>query len=494
MKRQGQARGIQLLFRKHESFYKLRDKISYLIDKGDIDLSLRLIYDFVEHIITDPLCAAHVFGSKDLDELCQRIGHRNLATVKRKYSSNLVSRPKRPVFVYLVTKLQKSGGHTKIIQHLIKAQQKGIHIILSTELNGTSDFHSMGESSDVQNDIFLETASKANYQQRLTWLQKRLIELAPKKVYLFNHHQDSVATAAIQPSMNLNAYFYHHGDHHLCLGVYLSHLKHIDSHPMGYYNCRYELGIENIYVPLTIKDEGARAASWSLTSNHGLTTCTAARANKIEIPYFINYLDIVPQILKKTGGQHIHIGFLSPWARHKIHRGLKKNNIRLDRFIYVPWVPSVWNALHKYKVDLYISSFPYCGGLTLIEAMGAGVPVALHRHIFSRILSGIDLAYPGAFSWRYPKELLDFCENVTVDDLKKASNAGRRQYEKYHSEKLLGRFINTGDGIKPVPDIFPQHYPTDAVEWALWMNNLMIFRRLIYRFVYRIYRRIRKAA
>ena len=44
----------------------------------------------------------------------------------------------------------------------------------------------------------------------------------------------------------------------------------------------------------------------------------------------------------------------------------------MERFIYMPWVPSVWKTLHDCRVDLYIASFPYGGGLTLIEAMGAG--------------------------------------------------------------------------------------------------------------------------
>ncbi len=59
--------------------------------------------------------------------------------------------------------------------------------------------------------------------------------------------------------MKLDASFYHHGDHHLCLGVYLSHLEHIDPHPMGYHNCRDALGIDNTYIPLTVDDKGDRA-------------------------------------------------------------------------------------------------------------------------------------------------------------------------------------------------------------------------------------------
>ena len=321
---------------------------------------------------------------KALDQLCQEIGSRSLS----EHAGSLYREERQEfqsVFAYVVTKLQRSGGHTHVIRDFIKARPDARHVVLSTELAGASDksyvMHELGGVARVS----FEAPVRCGFMARLSWLQRRLVEIVSDRTYLFNHHQDSVAAAAIQPEMGLNASFYHHGDHHLCLGVYLWHLEHIDPHPTGYHNCRDTLGIDNCYVPLTVKDSGDRPESMGFMKNGNLKTCTAARSNKIEIPYFISYLDVIPKLLKATGGTHVHIGRLTPSALRRIRRGLKLLGITKDRFIYCRWTPSVWKALHEYGVDLYVASFPYGGILTMIEAMGAGVPVALHHHMYSRV-------------------------------------------------------------------------------------------------------------
>lgn len=187
----------------------------------------------------------------------------------------------------------------------------------------------------------------------------------------------------------------------------------------------------------------------------------------------------------------MHIGRLTPWALFKIRRGLKRYGVGQDRFIYMPWVPSVWQALHKHRVDLYVASFPYGGGLTLIEAMGAGVPVALHRHIYSRILSGIDLAYPSAFSWRSPGELLDYCSSLTPTDLQESGRLARMQYEKFHRQDILKELLISQDQATLKPADLRSDYSPEDDEWAAWVERQVSCRRAIWRGAYRLFRRIR---
>ena len=476
---------------KCSSICSLENAVAVLVNSGSLNEALHLVRNCVERIISEPLCTSQVFGSKTLDSLCQRIGSANFSAIKQEITE-VTHRQLRPlVIVYIATKLQRSGGHTRVIEDFIKARPEAQHVILSTELEGPSDIDYVTNGVAKQVNVVFEKASKASYQQRLTWLQKRLQEISPNKVYLFNHHQDSVAVAAIQPEMKLSASFYHHGDHHLCLGVFLPHVEHIDPHPMGYHNCRDVLGIENRYIPLAVDDRGDRPAEWPFLLNGTLVTCTVGRSNKIEIPYFVSYLDLVPLLLKVTKGKHVHIGRLSPWALFKIRRGLRFNGIEPDRFVYIPWVPSVWDALHHYRVDLYIASFPYGGGLTLIEVLGAGIPVALHRHFFSRILSGLELAHSGAFSWRFPEELLGYCASLSVPDLVDAGRQGRCHYEQFHTRAILQGILDGEVGAGPKPVDLSAKFSIESDEWALWMERQVTVKRVISRASYRAFRRFR---
>ena len=474
-----------------KSLHSLTERLAIAVGQGELDHALRAIHDFVERIITEPLCTSQVYGSRKLDELCQKIGRANLEAIGAPPGDAADPPPESRLVVYIVTRLQKSGGHSRVIEDFIAAQPEARHLILATDLGGKSDTDYLLNGVGKHSKVLLEGAGAGNFQQRLTWLQSRLLKTRPHKVYLFNHHQDSVAVAAVQPAMKIDGSFYHHGDHQLCLGVHLSHLQHIDLHPMGYHTCREVLGIDNTYIPLTADDKGDRPSDWPFMPAGRLTTCTAARSNKVEVPYFVSYLELVPELLKATGGKHIHIGRLTPWALFRIRRGLKRQGIPAERFIYTPWVPSVWKALHEFRVDLYVASFPYGGGLTLIEVMGAGIPLALHRHIFSKVVSGIGLAYRGAFSWRFPEDLLAYCGSVTVSDLVQAGRAGRRQYETFHRPERLQAILNGTAGEQAVPDDASDDFVVEADEFASWMERQLSLGRVLARAAYRGFRRLR---
>ncbi len=471
----------------HHSLLSLVKATERETTKGKLNQALKLIHDGVLQVTTEPVCTAQVLASPTLDGLCQKIGQ---ICLQRGSGSDAkeVTETNKPVVVYLVTKLQSSGGHTRVIRDFIMARPEVEHIVFSTELDGCSDKKFLFESIPANIRLRIECAPKGNFETKLIWLQAQLLHYPQQKVYLFNHHQDSVIIAAIQPEMALTVSFYHHGDHHLCLGASLSDCEHIDIHAMGYHQCR-STGIDNIYIPLVVADKGERTQDQPFKQQGCLTSCTAARSNKIEKPYFIQYTEVIPELLARTKGKHIHIGTLSPWARWKIKRELKQRGVPSGRFVYIPWVSDVWRTLQQMQVDVYIASFPYGGGLTLIEAMGSGIPIATHRHTYSRTLSGIDLAYPGVFNWHFPDELIDYCANVTEDELKQHSLSGRQHYTRHYQSDYLAQILNNKLRI-PAPELW-SHYQPEYDEFTYWLSGQFTLYHVLFQKAYRLAKKLK---
>jgi hypothetical protein len=472
-----------------------RDAVKSQLSQGDLDSALHLIHRVVDQIFCEPINTAQIFGSKLLDELCQDIGAMNWQRVRGeespKPSDGLHNSARERIIVYVVSKLYTSGGHTAALADIIRLAPPARSVVLITGIGGATDHAAIQHRFESIPDVSFEYAPRGKHIQKLDWLQRRLLALVPVDVWLFNHHQDSVAVAAVQPDAGYQLHFYHHGDHHLCLGVHLNYTDHIDPHPMGFYNCQDELDIHgNRYLPLVVRDMGDRPAPFEFISGAGLVTCTAASFNKVEVPYFIRYVDVVPELLRVSGGKHIHIGRLTPMALSRIRSGMRKLGLPGSAFVYIPFVPSVWKALHEHQVDMYITSFPYGGARTLIEAMGAGVPVAVHSHCASRLLGTLDMAYEDALVWRNPKELYDFVQCVDATTLREQSRLARNRYLDFHREGILKNALADHAASLQVPPLY-EGYAPDGLQQALDISNEVSCTGVVRRFLYRAYRKWR---
>lgn len=460
------------------SVFALQDELDRLIGAGRMSEALCLVRSVVERITSEPLCAGRVMGARLLDDCCQKIGAVTLAGLKQ---------PLRPanggLRVYLVTKLQKSGGHTRVLQDLIRAAPAHVrHVVLSTEWLGGSDREAVCQFGRPVNVTF-EWCGGGAPQERLQWLQERLRALAPEKVWMFNHHQDSLVVSAVQPGQGYKLIFYHHGDFHLSLGLYIPYAQHIDLHPMGFHYCRDRLGIAgNLYLPLVANDEGCRHESEFLKTG-ALVTCTAAHATKVEVPYVVPYTEMVARILAATGGTHVHIGRLTRIGLWRIRRNLKRLGIDRARFRHIPYVPNLSKAMQEIGVDVYVASFPYGGARTLVEVMSAAIPVVVHDHYARRLLGGMDIAYPEAMAWRSPDELLKGLKRFSRDELIRQSRAARKHYLAYHDLSQLHDFDETVHA--KIPTMSLRVHVHDELQDGMTIVSQLSVWGVLWRTVYR---------
>ncbi|APR35215.1 hypothetical protein [Paraburkholderia sp. SOS3] len=431
---------------------------------GDIASALRLIQEFVQSVIGDPRTVAKIFANNSLDTFCRDLGARVLESLPASNKKNGAGEC-GPVF--LATELYSTGGHTAVLEDLLKGGSfPGRAVILLTNLMGTANLEVI-QQRFAPYDVDVQCAPDAGPEAKLVWLLERLRDLHATHLFLFNHHQDSVAVAAAQRGLAQQTVFYHHADHHLCLGVTLDYDLHADCSPMGFHHCRDELDVCNtVYWPLTASDCGVSEFDGrSQAGGHGLRTCTAGTRNKFEQPYQYDFGDLLPKILNATRGTHVHFGLLSEPTLTRIRDGMQSLGIAAERLTYIEWVPSVWKALQEQMVDLYFSSFPIAGARAVVEALGSGTPVIAHESYLSRFHGAMDMLYPEAFTWKTPDALLAHLAVLEPQRIEQERKWARERYEQMHAPEALRAAIHAGLDAPPAAPLRP--YSPDLLQTFL---------------------------
>jgi tetratricopeptide (TPR) repeat protein len=182
-------------------------------------------------------------------------------------------------------------------------------------------------------------------------------------------------------------------------------------------------------------------------------------------PYSIDYEDMVVEVLRTTGGRHLHIGELSDELRKRIAARLVGAGIDLQNFQYLPFAPNLSLAFKQFDVGAYLGSMPRGGGRASVEAMGSGLPIIIHSNYRSRFLSDENEVYPEAFVWRTFDELRNALASLDAAAIKVHSNFSRRHYEAHHRPALLQAAIRaTIAGKRPLPPPAGARYPTDELQ------------------------------
>jgi O-antigen biosynthesis protein len=415
----------------------LEEEVLKKIKQADLNTALELVQKFVESVLNDSYALATVYGSERLDSLCLAIGQ---ALGSNKELSTLpdgVAEGNGEYVVTIATEFGRYGGHTLVAEDTIKAQAEKSHIVLLTDLYNRADidyladrFHPIAE---------LRSAPRGTALQKLVWLLEQLDGIKPVRIFLFNHHQDAVAIAGVQPWLGATKIiFYHHADHNLCLGVHLPKTIHIDPHNLGYHNCKIHEHLKgNFYLPLVIDDRCPRPATLGFLQHRNLRTCSSGTSIKFDLAYIYSYRELIVKRLELRNGVHVHIGNLPDGMLESIRNRLAAEGVDSGRFIHIPWVQSLWSSLIENEIDLYISSFPLGGGRAAIEVMGSGTPLLVHQNSMSRYFGGVDLAYPEAIIWNEPAEFYEHIRSLTPQTLAEHSSYARGHYESFHLPSLM---------------------------------------------------------
>jgi hypothetical protein len=434
-------------------------------DQGDVAGALEMISEFVLGVISRQTSHAEVFSSRQLDRLCLELGRLSPVTAP--------AAPDPERIVFLVTALAKTGGHSRVVQDIRRADPASKAVILIT-----NTFHDMRPRHLVGlpavSGASAEVAPVGNLAMRLEWVKARLASLRPVRTYILQHHFDPLCIAAAQPELAGRLFYYHNCDHALALGVHAAHAIHVDYNAKSFYHCREQEGLaNNVFWPLTASVERHRLNRPFLSRGYP-TTATSGGVEKFAASHFIesvsynvSYADIVPLVMRTTRGMHIHIGVLPKTMLQAIAAGLSRAGVPRNRFVHLPYVRNLAAALVDHRVDAYLGSFPLGGGRATVEVMGAGLPLLVHSNYQSIFYSDVNEVYSEAPVWRYPDELIDHLKALTPEMLQRHASLARAFFEAHHRpERLSAALAMMLDGKTPENPPRPIHHG-DALQYFL---------------------------
>lgn len=461
----------------YSQFDEARASVKASVLKGDFTSALEEIKQFIVTAMNLQSTPGEVVGARKVDELCELVGS---AYAQTQPTPPFKANDKRMVIV--CTGLYKYGGTTLVISDLVKAHPGWECTVIATNYldDMTDDDLHLSRIGNSGADVSI--SPKGDGTQKLGWLMQQFHDIAPSRIFLLNHHQDSVMiSAASQFVEKTKVIFYHHADYNICLGVHLKGAIHVDPHNVGFYNCRDKECIEdNVYLPMTVDDQKISRVWTNFMELNTLTTCSSGSYHKFRNFYLYPYIDRVIDRLRALDGKHIHIGGIPSGELDHIRRELTAGGVSAGRFVHIPWVPSLWQALVAEEVDLFIASFPIGGARSTIEAMGAGIPMLMPVSYLSRFFSSRDIVYPEAFQWRTPSDFWHALVELTPATLAEHSAMSRTHYLKYYSPEsadLEGKInaICSGEPIPDAPELYP--YEPDALDRALHFGELANMRK-----------------
>ena len=416
----------------------------------ELELALKSIEADLRLVVNNRSSRYNFVQTPEVDFACQEIGreimHNHFGFAYDKiFNSNLN--------VYISGAVYLSGGHTREIEDWIKNTYKDREniIIISGALKH-SDWQQL-ENFKAQN-IKVFYTDELGIVARIKWLQSLLLKLKPDAIFVSTTPTDLVALAALQPELVNKLYWNLSLDSGASIGLHLKPItKIIVKRPYFYFYLRDKLKLNNLtYIPFNRPDVVGKLDAYvsSDETKKIITASCTSTSYKIESEYKYRFIEVVPNILKITGGTHFHFGGISEGGLAKLQANLDKLGVPREKFVLIKYVPSLAKALIERDVDILLQTFPFGGGLVTIEALQAGKMIINNKNYATYLNNLSDFCYQDSFNWSKPEELYDYLRKLDRQEIIRQSKLSRELYEKNNdSAKLrLASDVNNMVGLE----------------------------------------------
>jgi protein O-GlcNAc transferase len=393
----------------------LEAQINDGFDMGRCGEYLKAISDAVSQLTFDERFTGVAIYYPELDKILDKIGRELTKDNKTGGGS------KRPIF--LASELYEDGGHTRLLETLLTTEEDPIVIL--TDVNGS---YAKGKQfTDLRNffaDVPVFELPNEETSRKVVRLNNIVQRLA-SRVYVFTHHHDAVAIAALNSACTVPVYYVHHSDHRPSLGASAPNFIHIDMARHMAELCQTCVGNNVIFWPQGISDIGRKTFSYPLVD---MNTASSGNIIKFTFDGPVAYHEVVSGILENISGRHTHIGYLPDDKVQLIRDSISRKNLSPERFVYVPGVLSLWDFLKNSDINVFIGSAPLGGLRTAIEVQGVGIPILPYRQTHEKPFLCESGHYPtGLSSWATISELIECLSLVRMDHIN-LSNLAREYY------------------------------------------------------------------
>lgn len=415
----------------------LKDRLDSLIDLTRYDDALLLICQEVNQLVTSKNLRGKGLYLPEVDSYITKIIDR----VKAPNTANNRSDSFSDKTIIMATELYESGGHTGIIESIIKTNPSKFVICL-TDLFSRCQFGGYGIPLKIQqNSSSVILSPPGTVLEKINFIAKILSSENPKAIFHFGHHQDCIGYAAVElANKNNKSVIFHHCDHDPSIGATFKHAAHCDFTPEVSKYCK--AFHENLlYFPIvSAKPSHTRSPH----ADKEICFATSGADNKFQGDIDgIHYPDIILKLLTHFPySRMLHIGPIEKETLDGIHSVISQVSGVRDRFLNIGQVSSVSEALLSHSATIYLSSFPLHGGRATSEAQSIGLPVLFFDNGNGKPLESWNSVYANqSLSWNSLDELVKKV-NYCILNYEITSKTAIEHYQTFSSHEKMIEKLN----------------------------------------------------
>lgn len=388
-----------------------------------------------------------LYRSDFIDSFCESLGFIRKHILGIKPSAN----PNQKNIAIVISALNKTGGgiYQEILELITMLRTRKI-LILLTDMASLDEF-TEAVRQDYASFKNLSFAFLKDSPDLLSSIEKTLADMNPSKIYWYCGHNNTNIVSALQDygAKNIVPFSFDHG---LSLGLSNTNIDLVIAKTAKDYKLLSErFGDRAIYIPCWSIPARTERKYMPLDNHNKLNTATAAaRFYKYHGETLGSFQSFMVNLMKVTGGKHVHYGPLPNSVEEEIHRALKRNGISPEHFTHVDWSNNLPDSLLEHEVDIFISPFPISSIKLNLQCISAGIPVMVYAGGLTRIEQN-DFLNPDVLRWRNRKEFFDTILSLEREKLIELSESGLEYFRTHNALSAAMPYVLFDKCFEPVP-------------------------------------------